>query len=232
MGDFTDRVMGALNDDDGDKERAERAALPHGTERMRQEGMGEGVGEHGIDEIGEGPEELQPCRAGGKDDWNFDLVPYKCHRCGVLDHVNPHLADIYQRRGILCLPCQSPHLFKWKRDVEDGTRYLFPDPRGKKPPSRLGEPERRALENRATEMVDLKLRRDYLHETILKMQDELSNIEPRIAALVLDGVPRAQAALLAIETDPKLAKRQEAADLAHEIALLTAALSKKNKKRR
>jgi len=250
MSDFTKRVMGAIgNGVDGDD--VENPISPfEGTtsagrhvdadpsktpKTMPQEDMGEGVGKNGIDEIGEGPEpgidgpeERQPAPA-GVDELGYALVPFTCKKCQTLDHVNPHLFEIYQRRGILCLPCQAPHLWKWKRD-DDGNRFLYPDPRGKKPRKRLGEDERRELETRGTELIDRQLRREYLRETILKLQAELSEIEPRIVELTLEVVPTAQAKLVEIETDPQLVVRQKAADVAHEIGLLCASMRNDRKK--
>lgn len=160
----------------------------------------------------DGRQEFVP-RGPGQDELGYELVPFTCAKCGVLDHVNPLLAEIYDRRRLWCLPCQDPHLWKWRSDPDTGERFLYPDPRGKRPASRLGEAERRELELRHGELLDLQDRRAYLERCVATMQAELATILPRIEDLREHQVPAAMAALEAIETDPQRELKQRAADL-------------------
>lgn len=215
MSNFTDRVMGNImgGGDDGDNE--ENPVSPFA-------GTAQG-GQH------VGPQEMTPVGP-GKDDQGYELKKYECRKCGVIDHAPEYMIEIQNRWGVLCLPCKAPWRYTWKRDPDTGERFLMPTPGGGKPRSRLGEPERRELELRATELLDKKLRREYLRETILKMQAELSEIEPRIVELQTKEIPTAQRALSGIENDPKLEMRQKAADIAHDINLFMSKLAKDAKK--
>lgn len=216
MSDFTSKVMSEIMGDDGTGDEDAPISPYVGTANA-----GRAIG----------PEEIQPTPP-GKDEVGYELVPYVCWKCNVADHMSPHVAEAYQRHRVLCLPCQAPHRWKWKTNPDTGERFLYPDPRGRQPRKRLGEDERQTLERRATELLDLQLRRDFLRETILKMQAELSDIEPRIVALTVKELPAAQDALVAIETDPQLAIKQKAADVAHEIGLVCQQIRKEAKKQR
>lgn len=164
----------------------------------------------------DGKVEMTP-KGPGVGMFGYNLVPFRCAKCGQLDHIDEQLAEVYQKRRIWCLPCQSPHRFKWRKDPDTGERFLYPDPSGKQPPARLGEAERRELELRHGELMDLQQRRDYLQECVATMTEELSRVLPRIVELQTTILPEAQAALEAIETDPQRDLKQNAMDLAKQI---------------
>lgn len=170
--------------------------------------------------------QMQSAPKGGVDQFGQDLKWFKCRRCGTEDHIDPYMYEIMNRHGVLCLPCHVPHLYGWKLDRETGEKYLFPKPAGQKPRSRLGENERRELQNKVSELIDLKIRRDYIVETMLKLQKELTDVEPRIADLTSTVIPEATVALERIETDPMLEKKQESADILHDLGSTLLAMAK------
>lgn len=217
---FKDRVMGRITEDSDGGEDSDDAANPVSPFVDTDQG-GKNISAQ------EGPEEVTPVGP-GRDDLGNELKPFTCRKCGVLDHAPEAMIEIQNRWGVLCLPCKAPWRYKWRRDPETGAVFLFPTPGGGKPRSRLGEPERAHLESKASEMLDLTLRRDFLRSTILKMQLELSHLEPRLASLVLNEVPLAQVAVETIEHDPKLEQKQLAADLAHDICLAIKTVHKKH----
>lgn len=173
-----------------------------------------------------GPQIMSPTPAGGQDEVGNELVPYDCHKCGIRDHISPYLKETYDRRRILCLPCREPHRWKWHRDAETGERFLKPLAGNKQRAAQLGELERRLLETQVNTLIDRKLRRDFLVDTILKHQLELSEIEPQIVKLRTELIPQSQEALTRIETDPELDTKQYAADVAHQITLLMRKMAK------
>lgn len=152
-----------------------------------------------------------------RDGFGYEWVELRCFACGRTHHMVEDAYALYRARGVkpLCLPHQSPDLFKWRTNPDTGIEYIQPIEGARK--KLVGETESGALERLGYERIEKQDRREFLRELKERVDLELSQVEARIVALETE-IPAAQDALEKAMNDPDRELKQQIADLEKQIA--------------
>ena len=159
-----------------------------------------------------------------EDELGQDCIEYNCWTCKRPGYMAREAADMLWRHNhrFLCLPCQSPWLWKWEKDEETGREWLtgltrLDEKRLLK--STPGGEERREYTGALSTLQLLRERRDELGKTIEKAHEDLEAVElsiPIHEQIVMDLGKKMQVAT----DNAGQVKRDEIADLQEKIASL------------
>lgn len=160
----------------------------------------------------------------------YELVEFTCWKCQRVDAIPDETAKIYASHGhrLMCLPCQSPDLYEWKRDPHNGHEYLQPKPKGKSKPTDAlipGELDARQLDRLLQERTHKRTRLADVEDLLGSLGREKEQLVADLATLDVQ-LPALEARVKAYVNDPQREAKARLAKLREELKRAEAELNK------